>query len=433
MIIFHLKNIIYIFIYFSHKLLIKCDSTYDCTSFPDCYNCMLCSDERKTDCDCAWTNSGCTSYGSRSYLEDEGWYSKILICQNLDKMNGVENVYCPSSSSKKTETDLQKDKSINYLIYPDSNGFYGKDMVVCSFEYKQDSKNNIKIEVDFSEGNSINPKVYIESTGVTNIKTKENVDKDKEVVFEQCSKIVIKVLLKQQYTKSPIKIKLGIKNSNTKLIIIIVVSSFFGLIFIICIICCICRIKRKNEDERLYQIELYRQARENMARIELENNNSFINENEESKNLEKFNKQKLDYLFKNEMANHLYKKEYNQFGGGCSICLKKFKKKCEVSITSCKHIFHYQCIHDWLYKNIRNPKCPNCNHEILSDNLGNNINNEKETQIIKVMKKTGGNNFNYNNNLNRNLNPNRVTFGGNENNEDNNYEASSRRQQIEEF
>ena len=272
---FHLKNIIYIFIYFSHKLLIKCDSTYDCTSFSDCYNCMLCSDERKTNCDCAWTNSGCTSYGSRSFLEDEGWYSKILICQNLDKMNGIDNVYCPSSSSKKTETDLQKDKSINYLIYPDSNGFYGKDMVVCSFEYKQDSKNNIKIEVDFSDSNSINPKVYIESTGVTNIKTKENVDKDKEVVFEQCSKIVIKVLLKQQYTKSPIKIKLGIKNSNTKLIIIIVVSSFFGIIFIICIICCICRIKRKNEDERLYQIELYRQARENMARNELKKNNLF--------------------------------------------------------------------------------------------------------------------------------------------------------------
>ena len=72
------------------------------------------------------------------------------------------------------------------------------------------------------------------------------------------------------------------------------------------------------------------------------------------------------------MAQHLYKKEYNEFGGGCSICLAEFKKKSKVSITSCKHVFHYNCIHDWLYKNIRNPKCPNCNHEILNDEEENN-------------------------------------------------------------
>ena len=88
------------------------------------------------------------------------------------------------------------------------------------------------------------------------------------------------------------------------------------------------------------------------------------------------------------MAQHLYKKEYNQYGGGCSICLTEFKKKSKVSITSCKHVFHYQCIHDWLYKNVRNPKCPNCNHEILNDADENNVNKEKESKIIKVKKKS---------------------------------------------
>ena len=427
-----LKYIIYIFFYFSHQLLIKCDSNNDCTSLTDCYKCMLCNDESKTVCDCSWTNSGCTTYNSGSFMEDKGWYSKILICQNLDKMNNIDNIYCPSSSSKKTESDLDKDKSINYFIQPDLDGFYGKNMVVCNFEYKQDSKNDIEITVEFSNGNSINPKVYIESTGVTNIKTKENVDTNKELEFEQSAKINIKVLLKREYTSSPIKIKLALKSSNKKLIIIIVVSSFFILIFILCLIFCICRIRRKHNENENFEIELFRQARENMARIELENNNSFISGNEGSKDLEKFNKQKLDNLFNNEMVNHLYKKKYNEFGGGCSICLKGFKKKSEISITPCKHIFHYQCIHDWLYKNIRNPKCPNCNYEVLNNSEINIGNDEKETRIIKVIKKTGGNNNNFNNNLNVNINPNRVTFGEIENNEDN-YEASSRRQQIGEF
>ena len=39
-----LKYIIYIFFYFSHQLLIKCDSNSDCTSLIDCYKCMLCNE-----------------------------------------------------------------------------------------------------------------------------------------------------------------------------------------------------------------------------------------------------------------------------------------------------------------------------------------------------------------------------------------------------
>ena len=85
---------------------------------------------------------------------------------------------------------------------------------------------------------------------------------------------------------------------------------------------------------------------------------------------------------------------------GCSICLAEFKKKSKVSITSCKHVFHYKCIHDWLYKNIKNPKCPNCNHEILNDDDESNATKEKETKIIKVKRKAGQ--INNNNNVHQN-------------------------------
>ena len=166
---------------------------------------------------------------------------------------------------------------------------------------------------------------------------------------------------------------------------------------------CAYRMYKNNEARREARMYLYRQAQENMARIQQENNNYNnygSNNQEDSANLEQINKEKLDKLFNGKMAQHLYKKEYNEFGGGCSICLAEFKKKSKVSITSCKHVFHYKCIHDWLYKNIKNPKCPNCNHEILNDDDESNATKEKETKIIKVKRKAGQ--INNNNNVHQN-------------------------------
>jgi hypothetical protein len=305
-------------------------------------------------------------------------------------------------------------------------------LVLCVFEYEQNIENDLTLNFEFSSLTERHPRIYVESTDITNIKTKTNIDTNREIEFTRSTKVIIKVLLKDTYTSPPITIKLAIKTSQMARVMSIIITVLFIGILAGCVIFCIYRMYKNNEARKEARMFLYRQARENMARIELENNNSFISGNEGSKDLEKFNKQKLDNLFNNEMVNHLYKKKYNEFGGGCSICLKGFKKKSEISITPCKHIFHYQCIHDWLYKNIRNPKCPNCNYEVLNNSEINIGNDEKETRIIKVIKKTGGNNNNFNNNLNLNINPNRVTLGEIENNEDN-YEASSRRQQIGEF
>ena len=129
---------------------------------------------------------------------------------------------------------------------------------------------------------------------------------------------------------------------------------------------------------------MYQRARENMQRIEQEINNNEISK-ENSENIEETNKEKLDKLFSKTMSEHLYKNEYNQYGGGCSICLENFKKKSIVSITPCNHVFHFKCIKNWLYKNIKNTKCPNCNKDVLTCE-------EKEPQtddpqIIKIRRK----------------------------------------------
>ena len=93
-------------------------------------------------------------------------------------------------------------------------------------------------------------------------------------------------------------------------------------------------------------------------------------------------------------------------------------------------MFHYKCIHDWLYKNIRNPKCPNCNNEILNDDEDVKIKKEKATNIIKVKKKD-----NINTNINMpNLNVRGINIVNNNFENGSNFDASnSNRPELDEF
>ena len=171
-----------------------------------------------------------------------------MVCQTFDKLNNVENIYCPNSLSRKTDSSLNKDNSIEYSIQPDSNGFYGKNMVICNFEFEQLSHKDILVTVEFSSKIFISPKVYIESTDSSNIKTKTTIDKNKDIKFDKNSKIIIKVLLRQEYTVSPIKIKLSVISSNLLLSIVLTIIILSALVFIIYIISNIIKKKKKEKN-----------------------------------------------------------------------------------------------------------------------------------------------------------------------------------------
>ena len=424
------RKILFFFFYLSYKL-IKCQGTIDCDPFDDCYKCVLCEDESLPFCRCVWTTSGCSYSNYREYLEYENWYSKILTCQNLDNIGDVSKVYCPRASSFTTESDLNKDNSITYSIEHDSKGFYGQNMIVCIFEYEQVTESDISLDIEFTSSIKKPPRVYIESTDITNVKTKASVEISRDIDFSKSVKVVIKVLLRDKYNISPVHIKLSLVTSKFGQIFSIIITVLFISLIVGCAVFCLYRMYKNNQARREARMYLYRQARENMARIEEENNyyNGGYSQNE-SIDIEAVNKEKLDQLFNGKMAQHLYKKEYNQYGGGCSICLTEFKKKSKVSITSCKHVFHYQCIHDWLYKNVRNPKCPNCNHEILNDADENNVNKEKESKIIKVKKKSQQMS---NNNYNQNITAGRVGAINLNNGFGNNDISQSQRPQLGEY
>ena len=73
-------------------------------------------------------------------------------------------------------------------------------------------------------------------------------------------------------------------------------------------------------------------------------------------------------------------------------------------MTSCRHIFHYDCLKKWSQNNTQYFKCPNCNNDFL---------NEDEHIIIYVKKKREEHE---NMNQNLNFNNNNMNFLENMNN-----------------
>ena len=126
-------------------------------------------------------------------------------------------------------------------------------------------------------------------------------------------------------------------------------------------------------------IIIYIIIRKKINRIE----ESHLNEEIEREEKIKLNKQIIEYLLKNDLKAKVFTKDIivNDCEK-CSICLEAFEfNKSQVSVTPCKHIFHFDCLKNWLETEVVNPQCPNCKYRILSNidlkaiNLNNNNDN----------------------------------------------------------
>ena len=51
-------------------------------------------------------------------------------------------------------------------------------------------------------------------------------------------------------------------------------------------------------------------------------------------------------------------------GESCTICLEEFNQQEMLMILNCSHLFHKECIEEWLEKK---PICPNCNQPIYDE------------------------------------------------------------------
>lgn len=403
----------YIHIFFKLTFLVmiiqKCITYPLCNTFTNCYSCNVCGLESDFEaCTCIWKENECQD--SILTSRTNSWRDVIFECNKTSPLNSY---YLTLDSFKDGELFL--DIPSDVALDPNSNFTY------LTFDYYDTQYSDYYIKIVFQKnGESGKRKPFLakgfmyreDSKSVMNRKRdkEEEITNDYEVKLEKIYNIYFLILIRDTYGSSPFSIYLQ-TNAQSKLAYVISsLITFAILIIIITIICCITNYMNRKARKQLRELLAIR-ARENMERIMREEQTIVVREDEKERNLSCLKK-----LFETTMVEHQYKTEYNKYGGGCSICLDTFNKKSKVSKTPCNHVFHYKCIKDWLFKNARIPKCPNCNFEVLKspeeqhvgtsgNNNGNNViqNHNIEPQSIQI--KRGSNQIMNQNEVSQSRNP----------------------------
>ncbi len=170
-----------------------------------------------------------------------------------------------------------------------------------------------------------------------------------------------------------------------------------GIIMLICVFCSFCFYKCSKKI-----VENANRRFEERNIIQLPNLLDLNNLHSQENMIRETNMETLEKLLENDLKSRKYSEGLNIFHTNCTICLEEFNPSSEVIFLFCKHIFHLNCLKDWLIRNILLPKCPNCNYNVLTGgvidmnilNLNSNNNNNLDNNNIR----NNSNNNNYINN-----------------------------------
>jgi hypothetical protein len=259
------------------------------------------------------------------------------------------------------------------------NGIYGTKFLYCRWNLINEDTNKFlyinftkftgslddeyAIEIFYTDGsvkklNLLYQEYYLEDIGVEN------------VYFHYFSS--------QRKNELPFSMSMTHPSEKTKDYIAVFVS--LGVIVFICLLCSLLfykcsRIIIENSNRRL-QERLPRVIFEEILNINTVRNNinnelqAQAETQRQEEEMKKFNMMKLNLLFERDLKSIIYNREVNDFeaGGSCTICLEEFKDNQSTVIKLfCKHIFHVKCLKNWCFNTILNPKCPNCNYLILTN------------------------------------------------------------------
>ena len=375
--------------------------------YNECFNCVGCSDLSGNTCNCYWADGRCTSGILRtiSYL----YFS--ASCTD-DSSKSIAKKYCGEST-----WELNDDNKIEFSM-PLVNGFYGKKVVYCEYTFTpSDDKNayyTIEYDVLSSQINNVEIFLSIKSSddSIMGYLSHNHISRD----FDNIKEIKLMVTLKDKFSSLPFTFSIE-KNNGSKLLLYITIA----VIILACILCALFIYfisKKISQNARLRQRALLQLA---MATQRGDYNPDNVSSGSGEVDPEEENRKKIEILLKTTLAKKIYSKNLGlKDGNTCTICIEDFKdKRSRVSVTPCKHIFHFRCLSNWLINNSINPKCPNCNYNLLKDfnkqvnnevlnmNANNNNNNIVTTQAENLQQPT---NINENNNLdsNENMNDTRV-------------------------
>jgi len=331
---------------------ISSNSILDCSILTDEMECNFCNDEENY-CHCYWKDNKCEI--NEEIYKEKLFISNFNLKYNNQNKSDIEK-YCGN-----IPTFLNKD----FFFVPKllENKKYGKknENIYCKFIIKIETEKSMlkitkAIEFDIPK-NENQPEIYMKINSINNFQEFYNISKS--VNFEKTEfkfYLTLLIKLKSEYNEYPFQIRIIFHQYELIRIYIALITFLIIIIFIIRTVIVV-----------------------------------YLNQTKTKRNIEKIIKKRK------------YKPNMGNYGTTCSICLEDFFiGGRDVSITPCKHIFHYTCIHAWLLNdnNIRHTKCPYCNATILKDEIINNNNNNNNIE----------NNNNRNNRSNNQSNMRRVNI-----------------------
>ncbi|KAL4435258.1 hypothetical protein ABPG74_017350 [Tetrahymena malaccensis] len=159
-------------------------------------------------------------------------------------------------------------------------------------------------------------------------------------------------------------------SSNNELIVIILIS-VCGFVFILLVFTLI-YIAKLNKRDRALQLQNRAQRQRNTQRL-----NTTMGEDD----LKKY----MPAVLYKEIKSQLLKVSKQQDVGNCVVCLCDFEDDENVRSTYCKHVFHSECLTDWMKKN---ESCPYCRTPLNKDNIAEVYEQYKYNSLVWLQQES---------------------------------------------
>lgn len=348
-----------------------------CENISDCFTCVATST-------CNW-NPKTNTCSNGSYSQFQLMFSTSPPCTDENSIS-IQNKFCGSE-----EIIFDNNKAKKQL--PNVLNFYGTKNLFCTYvlEIKENST-------------SIIGEIAIERYYLNNIYMEIQVSFDEEVEEKRIDSTliglqikkakIIKIFYFQSFEFSEVPFQITFQKESTKISMTLILTVV--LVFVLLIICGLGaylfsrRMAKKNQNTT-QQTQSQTQSQSELQlkkekEIRIMSIKTFIH-----KNLKKI-------LFNSEIA---------RISNNCTICLDEYNEESEVVKTECGHVFHYKCLESWLFSNIMNVKCPNCNYYFLEMDRVNKdvmqsriiLNQPTRIQVVRNLPVFGIGSIVYGNNI----------------------------------
>lgn len=320
--------------------------TIPCSSFSDCFNCSATSH-------CYWqtNNQKCNDLNKTKYVVY--WWNAFENCTD-PQSTSISNEYCGELNLTELLSEQSKKKETLTLLLPVYKNNFTVTNIHCAFNIiniKKDETIIIQSNKKCNETSWLKLTIFAHSIDKSGLRKDIHNIESYNGSFTDINKIHLYYFASQNFMFQPFDIVLYKETKKKKYGIYIGIGILILFIIVLTISVVFLITKVKNNKKK-------------NSTISSINHNS-INEQDEHATLRMMNLKKIDLLFRNEFSPERYSQQKEKYGKSCSICLNNFRYGNQVTKTFCGHLFHYKCIKNWLVTNVMNPKCPNCNSNVL--------------------------------------------------------------------